>query len=105
VVSTDARPSVRSTFGPVSLAYEPKLKVVFRADRAGACGCVSVSAALRCVNSILPASWQIRPADRVYAPHAPAATRPMRAASLTAPMFRSSKPHPSLREAHEPYSL
>jgi hypothetical protein len=61
VVSTDARPSVRSAFGPVSFAYEPELQVVFRVDRAGACGCVSLSAALRCVNSILPASWQIRP--------------------------------------------
>jgi len=57
VVSTDARPLLLAQ----SLAYEPELKVVFRADRAGACGCVSVSAALRCVNSILPASWQIRP--------------------------------------------
>jgi hypothetical protein len=60
VVSTDARPGVRSTFGPVSLAYEPELKVVFRGrPRAG--GSMSVSAAMRCENSILPASWQIRP--------------------------------------------
>jgi hypothetical protein len=27
VVSTDARPGVRSNSGPVALAYEPKLKV------------------------------------------------------------------------------
>ena len=35
MVSTDARPGVRSTFGPVSLAYESELKVVFRRGQGG----------------------------------------------------------------------
>ena len=42
MVSNDARPAVRSTFGPVSRAYEPELKVGFCADRPNSCGCVSV---------------------------------------------------------------
>jgi hypothetical protein len=45
VVSTDARPGVRSTFGPVSLAYEPGLRVGFGADRPNGGGCVRASAA------------------------------------------------------------
>ena len=57
MVSTDARPGVRSTFGPVSLAYEPELKVGFCVDRPKSCACVRASAACGARNSILPASW------------------------------------------------
>jgi hypothetical protein len=47
-----ARTGLRSTFGPVSLAYESELKVVFRWP-GQAQGCMSISAAIRCENAIV----------------------------------------------------
>jgi hypothetical protein len=61
VVFNDARPGVRSTFGPVSLAYEPELKVGFCVDRPNSCGCVSVRRRGGREKPILPGNWRIQP--------------------------------------------
>jgi hypothetical protein len=58
VVSTDARPGVRSNSGPVALAYEPKLKVRRRLKSAP-------DAATR----FFPANRCIQFAGRVCAPY------------------------------------
>jgi len=58
-------------FWPVSLAYEPELKVGFCVDKAGRCGYVRVSPASRAKSSIVPASWWVHSGGRVYAPYGP----------------------------------
>jgi hypothetical protein len=57
VVSDDARPDVRSTFGPVSLAYEPELKVTFCGGQLERARRVSRLGSMPCENSILRANW------------------------------------------------
>jgi hypothetical protein len=64
------RAGVRSTFGPVSLAYDPELKVTFRADKLMRLRRVSVSAACHARTRFSLQIARIRPAHRVFAPHA-----------------------------------
>jgi hypothetical protein len=66
VVSDDARPGVRSNFGPVSLAYEPELKVTFRADKLMRLRRVSVSAPCHARTRFSLQIARIRQAHRVF---------------------------------------
>ena len=70
MVSTDARAGLRSTFGPVSLAYEPELKVGFCCGQTERCGRVSVWAARSARTRFSLQTGGFTRASRVYAPHA-----------------------------------
>jgi hypothetical protein len=61
---------VRSAFGPVSLPYEPDLKVVFARPGRPDAGVVSVSPACSARTRFSLQAGGFSRADRVYAPHA-----------------------------------